>query len=79
MRTIFGILSILSFTPATILSQGTRMLRHPAVSKDLVAFEYAGARDGPEVAGVLERDEVLADRRMPEHPCALGLRDPAHA
>ena len=23
-------------------AQGTRMLRHPAVSKDLVAFEYAG-------------------------------------
>src|SRR4029077_1840700 len=23
-------------------AQGTRLLRHPAVSKDLVAFEYAG-------------------------------------
>ena len=23
-------------------AQGTRMLRHPAVSRDLVAFEYAG-------------------------------------
>src|SRR5690349_22056368 len=30
-------------TAASALSaQGTRLLRHPAVSKDLVAFEYAG-------------------------------------
>src|SRR5437588_12400332 len=27
---------------ATLNAQGTRFLRHPAVSKDLVAFEYAG-------------------------------------
>src|SRR2546423_13831155 len=27
---------------ATLNAQGTRLLRHPAVSKDLVAFEYAG-------------------------------------
>jgi tricorn protease len=27
---------------ATLTAQGTRLLRHPAVSKDLVAFEYAG-------------------------------------
>jgi len=27
---------------ATASSQGTRLLRHPAVSRDLVAFEYAG-------------------------------------
>lgn len=38
-----------SLTTAT--AQGTRMLRHPAVSRDLVAFEYAGdlwavSRDG---------------------------------
>ena len=26
----------------TISAQGTRMLRHPAVSRDLIAFEYAG-------------------------------------
>src|SRR5256714_6194116 len=27
---------------ATLNAQGTRLLRHPAVSKDLIAFEYAG-------------------------------------
>src|SRR5690242_21537875 len=26
----------------TLNAQGTRLLRHPAVSKDLIAFEYAG-------------------------------------
>ena len=40
--TLIGILSILSLAPTAILAQGTRMLRHPTVSKDLVAFEYAG-------------------------------------
>ncbi|MEZ5426071.1 MAG: PDZ domain-containing protein [Pyrinomonadaceae bacterium] len=34
---------ILSFlVPVGLNAQGTRMLRHPAVSRDLVAFEYAG-------------------------------------
>src|SRR5437870_13045441 len=27
---------------ATLNAQGTRLLRHPAVSRDLIAFEYAG-------------------------------------
>ncbi len=27
---------------SVVTAQGTRMLRHPAVSRDLVAFEYAG-------------------------------------
>jgi hypothetical protein len=27
---------------AALKAQGTRLLRHPAVSRDLVAFEYAG-------------------------------------
>ncbi len=38
------ILSVLvclfAFTPA--LGQGTRLLRHPTVSRDQIAFEYAG-------------------------------------
>src|SRR5919206_2698578 len=28
--------------PATATAQGTRLLRHPTVSRDSVAFEYAG-------------------------------------
>src|SRR5262245_26974802 len=31
-----------SALPATALAQGTRLLRHPTVSRDLVAFQYAG-------------------------------------
>jgi tricorn protease len=43
------LLTTVYFSVAT--AQGTRMLRHPAVSRDLVAFEYAGdlwavSRDG---------------------------------
>src|SRR6266498_2740443 len=30
------------FICATATAQGTRLLRHPTVSRDLVAFEYAG-------------------------------------
>lgn len=33
---------VLSLAPANGAGQGTRLLRHPAVSRDLVAFEYAG-------------------------------------
>src|SRR5437762_5522875 len=39
------LLTTLLFTAglsAAVEGQGTRLLRHPAVSKDLVAFEYAG-------------------------------------
>src|SRR5918999_1858286 len=35
-----ALLCLLAFTPA--LGQGTRLLRHPTVSRDQVAFEYAG-------------------------------------
>ena len=37
---IIGVAALGIATTAT--AQGTRLLRHPAVSKDLVAFEYAG-------------------------------------
>src|SRR5438034_7487333 len=36
---IFGLLLCLAIS-ATALAQGTRLLRQPAVSRDLVAFEY---------------------------------------
>src|ERR1043165_393813 len=36
--TLFLILLI----SVTVAAQGTRLLRHPTVSRDLVAFEYAG-------------------------------------
>src|SRR2546421_8796940 len=38
---IFGLLLCLAIS-ATALAQGTRLLRHPTVSRDSVAFEYAG-------------------------------------
>src|SRR5690242_3028821 len=41
MFTKFAALALLVYA-TTAGAQGTRLLRHPAVSKDLVAFEYAG-------------------------------------
>src|SRR3982750_1618407 len=41
MKIIFAILLSISFS-AIALAQGTRLLRHPTVSRDSVAFEYAG-------------------------------------
>ncbi|HEY2375057.1 MAG TPA: PDZ domain-containing protein [Gemmatimonadaceae bacterium] len=40
-RLLLAIAAVLA-TAAPLSAQGTRLLRHPAVSKDLVAFEYAG-------------------------------------
>src|SRR5215218_173832 len=40
-RLIFALLLCLLIS-ATATAQGTRLLRHPTVSRDLVAFEYAG-------------------------------------
>src|SRR5262245_21681618 len=40
-RTIFAIL-VLLYVSIHTAAQGTRLLRHPAVSRDSVAFEYAG-------------------------------------
>jgi tricorn protease len=51
MRTnLLGLLLLLAI-PAVVTAQGTRLLRHPSVSRDLIAFAYAGdlwlvARDG---------------------------------
>ena len=35
-------LLLLIYAPADALAQGTRLLRHPTVSRDSIAFEYAG-------------------------------------
>lgn len=40
-RLLSPLLLLLSFSIAAI-AQGTRLLRHPTVSRDLIAFEYAG-------------------------------------
>src|SRR5256714_9800570 len=41
MKIIFAIPLYISFS-AVALAEGTRLLRHPTVSRDSVAFEYAG-------------------------------------
>jgi len=41
-KTSFVLAAALSSAVSSLSAQGTRLLRHPAVSKDLVAFEYAG-------------------------------------
>src|SRR5207253_8266537 len=41
MKIIFAILLSISVSMIA-LAQGTRLLRHPTVSRDSVAFEYAG-------------------------------------
>lgn len=46
----FGLLLLITI-PAAVTAQGTRLLRHPSVSRDLIAFAYAGdlwlvSRDG---------------------------------
>ena len=38
---VFALLLGLS-VPAVVTAQGTRLLCHPTVSRDLAAFEYAG-------------------------------------
>src|SRR3989442_7539330 len=40
-RYVFALLLCLTASAAAT-AQGTRLLRHPTVSRDLVAFEYAG-------------------------------------
>src|SRR5947209_3370360 len=42
MRNTALIITIILLTVAVSFAQGTRLLRHPTVSRDLVAFEYAG-------------------------------------
>ena len=51
IRALFFILLLAVAIPAAVAAQGTRLLRHPAVSRELVAFAYAGdlwlvSRDG---------------------------------
>lgn len=51
IRTLFLSLSLAIALPAAVAAQGTRLLRHPTVSRELVAFAYAGdlwlvSRDG---------------------------------
>ena len=41
-KTSFVLAAALVGAASSLSAQGTRLLRHPAVSKDLVAFEYAG-------------------------------------
>src|SRR5688572_23603092 len=41
-RQLVFILSICLTVSAAVMAQGTRLLRHPTVSRDMVAFEYAG-------------------------------------
>lgn len=50
-RTLFFGLVLAIAMPAAVAAQGTRLLRHPTVSRELVAFAYAGdlwlvSRDG---------------------------------
>jgi tricorn protease len=40
-RVIFAVLSLICFS-GIVTAQGTRLLRHPTVNRDSVAFEYAG-------------------------------------
>src|SRR5438128_12450790 len=42
MRHFVILFAIVAFFAVIAFGQGTRLLRHPAVSRDLVAFEYAG-------------------------------------
>src|ERR1051325_11913933 len=39
---VFALLAVYLGCSGAAWGQGTRLLRHPAVSRDLVAFEYAG-------------------------------------
>src|SRR5215213_9771795 len=42
IRTLFFSLLLAIAIPAAVVAQGTRLLRHPTVSRELVAFAYAG-------------------------------------
>ncbi|HEX7294786.1 MAG TPA: DPP IV N-terminal domain-containing protein, partial [Pyrinomonadaceae bacterium] len=42
IRLFFVSVALCLVTPIIAFSQGTRLLRHPTVSRDSVAFEYAG-------------------------------------
>jgi tricorn protease len=42
LKFVFSFVLLSFFIPNNALAQGTRLLRHPTVSRDSVAFEYAG-------------------------------------
>src|SRR6476659_5875756 len=42
MRNLVLVITLIASLSAAAAAQGTRLLRHPTVSRDSVAFEYAG-------------------------------------
>ena len=65
LRLIFALLLFLDIS-AVVNAQGTRLLRHPTVSRDSIAFEYAGdlwvvARGGGQARRVTSTQGVELD------------------
>ena len=65
-RLLFFALLLSIVVPSTITAQGTRLLRHPTVSRELVAFAYAGdlwlvSRDGGQARRITSTQGVEAD------------------
>src|SRR5438552_12494200 len=65
LRLIFALLLFLDIS-AVVNAQGTRLLRHPTVSRDSIAFEYAGdlwvvARGGGQARRVFSTQGVELD------------------
>ena len=57
---------MLATVPASSLAQGTRLLRHPAISRDLIAFEYGGdlwavGRSGGSARRLTSTEEMESD------------------
>ena len=66
LRQLVLALALLLFVSATASAQGTRLLRQPTVSRDLVAFEYGGdlwvvSRNGGQVRRLTSTPGVEAD------------------
>jgi tricorn protease len=69
LRRLLFILFVLLITSAAASAQGTRLLRQPTVSRDLVAFEYGGdlwavARSGGQARRLTATPGVEADPRF---------------
>ena len=65
-RLLFFALLLSVAIPASITAQGTRLLRHPTVSRELVAFAYAGdlwlvSREGGQARRITSTQGVEAD------------------
>lgn len=61
-----ALLAVLAMMPATSIAQGTRLLRHPGISRDLIAFEYGGdlwtvSRSGGSARRLTATPEVETD------------------